>query len=216
LLRVSLLKHITSYLIPVRIWKGSSTENPVLELFLYRGQWQLGTEDAIYSDGDRYRPMIVGFNSIGRRLEEARDVLVLGAGLGSAVAVLKKMGFHPAVTLVDIDDKILDWARTLHSGEGSRLTFICADAQSFVAAADQQYDVVVIDVFKGRNLPAFIDDPSFLKDCRQLIRPAGHLIINYMINDRGKWEGFKEKLSEVFPDNKVLTLNINRVVVATV
>ena len=79
---------LQSLLYPVRIRKSSSTVNPVLELFYFQGRYMLGTPDAVYSDGDRYRPLVAAFTAPGLKphLGNVRNVLVLGTGLASAVS----------------------------------------------------------------------------------------------------------------------------------
>lgn len=206
---------MAGYLLPVKIWKGSSAHNPVLELFYYRGQYQLATEDAIYSDGSRYRPVKIGFRAILNTLPEVRSVLVLGAGLGSAVAVLEKMGYRPDVTLVDIDEVVLGWTRKLYTDD-IRIHCVAGDAYEYISTTTTQFNVVVVDIFKGRNLPGYIDQPAFLEACRKLLTPGGSVIVNYMIPSQETWASFRDVFLTVFPNTRIFPLGINRILVARV
>lgn len=199
----------------MKVWKGSSKFNPVLELFYYRGEWQLGTEDALYSTGTRYRPLIKGLRSIQQYLGQKENALVLGAGLGSGLSILAKMGYYPKFTLVDIDAVVIDLANTLMDERIQfQGTFILADAEAFVAACKEKYDLLIVDVFNSRQVPEFISQTSFLMHCNALLCPNGHIITNYMIDSSVAWEDFLTNFTEVFQHVEVINLGLNRILVA--
>src|ERR1044071_5243470 len=110
---LSLGQKIQGILFPIRIRKSSSALNPVLELYYYQGRYMLATKDAIYSDGEKYRPLVKAFELplLKSALGRVRNVLVLGTGLASAVHILNAKGFRPQFTLVEIDNLVLAWAR---------------------------------------------------------------------------------------------------------
>jgi len=216
LYQVSRLKRILSYIVPVKIWKGSGTHNPVLELFLCRGEWQLSTEDAVYSDGSVYRPLVVAFQEIRDRLPEAREVLVLGAGLGSAVSVLDRLGFRPRITLVDIDRTVIDICSQQIFPDRKELRFYCDDAARFLAGTSGSFDVIIIDVFQGRIVPEFAVRPGFFQHCRSRLSPSGTLVMNYIVNDEAQWKHCLAQFSTVFPEVTVKNLGVNKVLIARV
>lgn len=212
-MQVTRLQRILSYLFPVRIWKGSGTHNEVLELFLSNGEWQLATADAIYSDGTRYRPLVQAFNLLGQRLSSVDRVLLLGSGIGSGVQILKKMGFHPDFVLVDADQRVLELA-SLCLGK-DRTTYVCADAEAFVAQCTNRFDLIIVDVFIGRAVPSFVSEEGFIKKCRSMLHTGGTLVVNYMLNtdgDKLRYQLLKSQLPEV----TVIDIGINKVLVATV
>lgn len=214
-MKISLWKKALSFLTPVRLWKGSSPVNPVLELLLYQGRYQLATLDALYSDGDRYRPLVTGLGAMQRRLKEVGSVLVLGAGVGSAVDVLRRYGAHPMVTLVELDEVVARWGRELLREEDrARVRFVVEDARVFVREDAEQYDLVIIDVFFGREPLPFVSEPDFLRACRQRMKTGGSLLLNYMLNAGSlPWEEVLGCIEAEFRGARVLTLGPNRVVV---
>lgn len=211
------LSVLLSFFHPVRVRKGSSNENPVLELFLYRNRWQLATSDALYSDGHKYRPLVMAYKELAAKLPDARNVLVLGAGLGSAISVMDKLGFHPAFTLVDNDTLVLQWAleKLGEHGEHS-ITPVCDDAQAYMQKNTQQYDLVIIDIFSGRVVPDFVVKPAFLEYCKSAVLPPGNVVLNYIVNHPKEWDELEATFNSVFPVNKVLKNDDNRILVATV
>ena len=198
---------------PIKRYTGAANDR--LILLLYRGQFQLATDDAFYSDGDRYRPAIAAARELRQFLPGAKTALVLGAGLGSVVYVLRKKGCHPTFTLVEKDKVVLQTAMELFSAVSPQPAIepVCADAQAFMAGNTAKYDFLFLDVFNGRVVPPFVTTSEFLAQCRAAIAPGGHLAFNYMINDAREWEKVKLVFTGVFPGYKEIDLGINRVLV---
>ncbi|WP_165836320.1 spermidine synthase [Taibaiella soli] len=210
-----MFQKLLSYVYPVRVESRSSEINPVLDLFMYRGQWQLATSDALYSDGDRYRPLVVAFKKMKRHLPEVKTVLVLGTGLGSAARILHKVGNRALTTLVDIDEEVLQWALELMPEEiACHSRPVCSDAVSFLEENKEVYDLLIVDIFISRVVPDFVITEIFLKKCRQRINTGGHFIMNYIVNDEREWDTLQGRLMNIFPDPEVILNGINRIVVA--
>jgi len=210
------LKQLKSYVWPVRVRSATSAVNPILELYYYRGRWQLVTADALYSDGVKYRPLLVAFKMLKKELPVVEQVLVLGTGLASAVHILHKRHFHPHFTLVELDSVVLKWAlELLPPGSASRVTPICADAFQFLEKKDpKQYNLIIVDVFSGRHVPAFVLHPVFLQLCKERLSPRGLLILNYMVNRPNEEQKAKAALEAAFERVTELRFDINRVYVA--
>ncbi|MET0463385.1 MAG: methyltransferase domain-containing protein [Chitinophagaceae bacterium] len=216
-MKLPFYKRLLSFLYPVCIEQRSSPLHPVLDLYLYRNQWQLGTEDAWYSDGKRYRPLRSAFRKIRHELARVHHVLVLGTGLASAVHILNDMGFHPAYTLVDIDNDILLLAAELMPAHDlTRVELVCLDAQIFMQQNQEQYPLIVCDVFMGRNVPGFVSSAAFLEQCKAGLQPGGHLILNYLEKSKALFEGICHLMDQVFPGYLLIEFGINKIFVVSV
>lgn len=214
--QLPLYKKLISYLVPVLVRKSTTAENPLLELYAYRGRYQLATFDAIYSDGQHYTPLNIAYKQIDNHLPQIKKVLVLGTGLGSAVQIMTKMGYSPDFTLIEYDNTILQWAMELMPEYKGVITPVCADAQQYMAANTQTYDLVVIDIFKSRVVPPFVTSQEFLTQCRNSINPGGHLIMNYIVQQNEEWHPIDAILRSVFPKCYCIDNSINRIIIATV
>lgn len=189
----------------------------MLELCLSNGQFQLATHDALYSDGDRYRPLTIAFNYLGAALYNVKDVLVLGTGLGSAAQILHAKGLKPVYTFVEYDEIILQWAmQTLHADVVAKSKAVCADALLFMNDHQQAHDMLVVDIFNSRVVPVFVTTADFLKKCRQCIKPGGHFVLNYIVLNNTDWDSVSTTIKSVFPNLTILENGINRIIVATV
>lgn len=207
-----LFQQIRSFFHPVRVRRAASAVNPVLELYYYRGRWQLATADALYSDGGEYRPLLTAFKALKHELPAVKTVLVLGTGLGSAVHILHKQDYHPSFTLVELDSVVLQWAlEFLPAGSAERVKPVCADAGQFLEKDTHQYDLIIVDVFSGRHVPAFVLGTEFLQLCRQHLSSSGSLVLNYMINEPQDELKAKAALEAAFKEVKELSFHINRV-----
>jgi spermidine synthase len=216
LVQAPVYKQLLSYLFPVSIRQSSSEQNKLLELSLYRGQYQLSTEDAYYSDGRRYRPLVLAFEQVEDTLPKVQSVLLLGAGIGSAVQILMHKGFHPDYTFVDTDEKILEWATELQSGSGEHIEAVHQDAQLYMATNSKKYDLLIVDIFTDRIVPGFAITETFLKQCRQGINPGGSFIMNYIINSEAEWQVLQHNLQAVFTSPHTHELGTNRIITASV
>jgi len=201
----------------VLIRHAESTANPVIEIYLYRGRWQLATTDALYSDGNKYRPLLVAFKDMKQVLATVKQTLILGAGLGSAVSILNNMGFYPVITLVDIDTVVLQWALEFSDKNSpAKINPVSADAFEFVKNDKSSYDLLVIDIFLGRQVPEFVSSIEFLDLSKNRLRSGGALVLNYIINAEDEWRLMEKNFKQVFPYSKLINLGVNRVFIATV
>jgi len=194
--------------------RRSSAVNPLLDVYLYCGRWQLATADALYSDGDRYRPLRAAFRHIRGGLAAVQDMLLLGTGLGSAVHILHRMGFHPRATLVELDEVVLALAaERMPAGTEGRLTPVCADAAAYMQQQRATYDLVVVDLFIGREVPAFVTGAPFLEQCFRSLRSGGYFVFNYIPESASAYTAVQALLRQRFPGYGLLEFGINKVFV---
>jgi spermidine synthase len=207
---------VLSYFQPVSLRRSASEVSGYLELLLYRNQFRLFTTGAFYSDGDRYFPAVALAEHLREFLPSAKSVLVLGAGLGSIVHVMRARGYDPRYTLVEKDEKVLKWALDILSEvNSSKLEPIREDAESFMAQNERKYDLVFVDVFKGRAVPDFVTAPLVLRQCRDSLSPGGRLVLNYIEVDDYRWEKVRTVIAGVFPGCRTVSKDDNRVLISS-
>ncbi|KAA5536654.1 hypothetical protein F0919_03000 [Taibaiella lutea] len=215
--KISPLKRLISYLIPVTVANSSGSQNRHLEFMLYRNQWQLATEDALYSDGTRYEPFRVAFKHVPKAtLAGIKDCLILGTGLGSIVQILTgKYKSTPNFTLVEYDEIILKWAlESLNAMGIKKLKPHCDDAESFVTKDKGKYDLICVDIFIGREVPVQFTKMDFLVATKRLLKPGGTWIMNYIVNDSKETMQFLGNIKSLFPDVEVIEKNQNMLLIA--
>ncbi len=215
-IRIAFHQKLLSYLQAVSLKRSRSDISGCLELLLYRNQFQLLTDGAFYSDGDRYYPAVAVAKHLREFLPAVKSVLVLGAGLGSIVHVMRARGFDPRFTLVEKDKTVLSWAlETLGEGDALKLELVCRDAECFMAKNARKYDLVFVDVFKGRAVPGFVTTPIFLMQCRDSLSLGGRLALNFIEVDKYEWEKARTILAGVFPECQIVSKDDNRILITS-
>lgn len=108
-----------------------------------------------------------------------RRVLVIGGGDGGVLREVMAHGAVEAVTLVEIDRAVVDFARTHFPGvsagafEDPRLSLVIADGARYVAGTDARYDVIIVDSTDPVGPSAALFTASFYRDCRRCLAPGG-------------------------------------------
>jgi len=203
---VALWKKWLSYLVPITLERTSSAYNPELAVVLDRGRMQLLSGNAIYSWDDLYHNFTIAFGTIDLDEESIEDVLVLGLGLGSVPFILEKIfECRYYYTAVELDEAVADLAtRYTLSRLESPVQIVCADAGAFVGITEEQFDLIVVDIFEDDHTPEAFEEIEFLASCKHLLRPGGLLLYNRLYNNlrtRVATERFFEnRFKAVFPE----------------
>jgi spermidine synthase len=208
---------LQSLFYPVSIRNSPGTGQPAPELFYYHGRYMLATANAVYSDGAYYRPLVAAFTSpvLKPCLAAVQRVLVLGTGLASAVHVLHRYGYHPHFTLVEIDAQALDWAMEFLPAESAgQVVPVCANAAEFIEADKETYDLIIIDIFLGLEVPEFVTQSHFVARCKARLLPQGCVVLNYMVNRQEDTLKAKTLLEAAFQEVTEISFGINKVYIA--
>ncbi|MBA3709247.1 MAG: fused MFS/spermidine synthase [Planctomycetes bacterium] len=121
-------------------------------------------------------------------------VLVVGLGSGAGIAVLAHHFPQVAITVVDIDRKVIDMVRdhfplirwlseqTLADGT-PRLRFEARDARQFIHFYDvgnkPRFDVVILDAYTaGSTIPSHLMTTEFFADCARVLDQDGIVLAN--------------------------------------
>ncbi|MCB0698385.1 MAG: methyltransferase domain-containing protein [Chitinophagales bacterium] len=188
-----------------------------MELFIYQGQYQLATTDALYSDGTRYKPIRIACKYLKDKMSDIKSVLMLGTGLGSGVQILAEYGCNAKYTLVEYDRTVLDWAMELMPGDlAKRITPVCIDAQQFMNENTQKFDLIIVDIFRSRIVPDFVTSRTFLEQCKHAINPNGYWVLNYIEQLNESWDSKSIAIHNVFPTSSQVDHDINKIVIAKV
>lgn len=196
-----------SHIHPVTLEVTTSMQNPELSVVLSRGRIQLLSGHAIYSWDDLYKNFLIAFDRLKIDERPAKDVLLLGLGLGSIPFMLEKV-FHCKYhyTAVEWDETVAHLAAkyTLSRLE-SPIEVITADAEVFVQVTEDQYDIIIIDIFEDEITPPQFCTQAFLEICSDMLRPGGLLLFNRLhgedVSIRQVTERYFERhFKQVFPE----------------
>ncbi|KAI5286817.1 hypothetical protein KEM55_000174 [Ascosphaera atra] len=124
-------------------------------------------------------------NNALKRLDEGKNALVIGLGIGTTPIALAAHGIN--TTVVEIDRAVVDLAKEHFGIPAANLHIAIDDAISFVDDrlqlddVAQKYDYIVHDVFTGGVEPSALFTRSFLLNLRSLLKEDGIIaIVGYM------------------------------------
>jgi spermidine synthase len=216
LLTVTAIQKLLSIFFPIKIDSAKGTSTPEIKLYYFQGRWQLSAATALYSDGPAYQPLQAAFKYLKKEIPNISNMLVLGAGLGSAVEVLAHLKCYPSSTLVEIDPQITHWGEAIlrHPKFQTQPTWICQDVRQYVQMPAQKYDLVVLDIFEDRHVPAFVGTSDFLIACKNMMRQNnGILVFNYIINQSQDWNSLLPLIQSIYTVEHMITIGINRILI---
>ena len=100
-------------------------------------------------------------------------------------------------------------------GNVKRLALVHRDARQYVTEAakrKKQFDLIITDLFFGREIPDFVSSHAFLRQLQQILKKDGALVINYLReSEYGKRsDSFMEMLQTIFAVVQDFSLYHNR------
>jgi spermidine synthase len=179
-MKQSFWRRLKSYITEVNIETVESGYNPYLNVILKRGQYQLLTENAIYSYGELYDNFSKAFKRIDLDKLRIENVLILGFGLGSIPLMLETMfnkKYH--YTAVEIDPEVLRLANKYTVVNlTSSIEFHLSDAYTYAAFSEEKFDMICMDVFLDDMVPTELEQEDFLLHLKKMLAPNGVLLFN--------------------------------------
>lgn len=173
-------KKLLSYITELHLESTSSEHNPHLYVSLRDGRYQLCTANAIYSFEDLYDNFSEAFKMIHLDQIPIQNVLILGFGLASVPIILEQqLGKQYHYTGVEIDEEVIYLAHKYVMDDlTSSFNIICADAHLYTMQCQEQFDLVIMDVFFDDVIPEQFETIDFLEQLKSLIKPKGLLMYN--------------------------------------
>jgi predicted membrane-bound spermidine synthase len=101
--------------------------------------------------------------------------LIIGYGGGALAKVFENRPFQ--VDGVELDQRIIDVAKT-YFGLNPNTKLYRADGRTYISRCEEKYDVIVLDVFKGENLPFNLFTAEAFTQIKRCLKENGILIIN--------------------------------------
>lgn len=178
-----MFKKILSYFYPITIYKETSTISKSIEVTLYNGKMLLNTKNTNYSFGSLQSILKTGLLDIGTtEISRMESVLILGVAGGSVVQTLvTDFSFSKEITGVELDSEIIHIANSYFGlDEISNFKCLIQDAEQFVKTDKNQYDLLIIDIFKDTEMPEFLFQESFISNSKQLLNKNGYILFNTM------------------------------------
>jgi len=164
-----------------------------------------------YPDGSPAFGYVIEAREAYNISKNPKRALVIGVGGGTQVEELKKAFPDMMVDGVEIDRKVIQTGETYFSlKKDNRTDIIIDDGRRFVKTTDRKYDLVVIDVFRGKGIPSHMTTLEFVKELKNVTNPNAVVIINVISTFDGEKSRFLQLIyntySEEFSNVMVMPL----------
>jgi spermidine synthase len=117
---------------------------------------------------------------------EVREALVIGVAAGTDIEEIKRIFPEARATGAEVDAKALELGATYFSfSNDSRTEIVIDDGRRFVARTDREFDLVVIDAFRGHSIPCHLTTADFLTELKGAMAPDGIVVINIISSIEG-------------------------------
>ena len=112
---------------------------------------------------------------------EVHTILVIGVAGGTVIHMLRNHFPNAPMMGIDIDPLMIDIGKKyFHLNTVPLLQLVPIDARKYVKQhATHQYDIIILDVYIGADLPDFLLSEKFHSLLRTLLSNTGSLYINY-------------------------------------
>jgi len=137
-------------------------------------------------------------------LYESPRILMIGIGGGTILLQLNKLfGDKIQIDAVDVNKDIVDMAKKYFLSAVKANIYI-ADGAQYVSGKKNQYDIIILDAFKGSSIPEQFFEQTFIDNVSAALTDNGILAINTDMYDK-HLEPFREKLEKFFKVYKFRT-----------
>ena len=139
------------------------------------------------------------------------SVLVLGLGGGTVAGLVRDFWEDAEITGVDLDPRMVEMGKKYLGLVKFNVDVVIGDAYEFVKKSKIQnpkskYDLVLVDLYIGREFPKKFEKKEFLLSVKKLIREDGRVIFNrlYYGEKRSEAVRFGNKLEKIFKKIEVV------------
>lgn len=137
------------------------------------------------------------------QLPKIADGLILGLGAGTVARLVGQFWPEAKITGIEIDAEIIKLARRyFKTHKIPRLKIVKANALKWLEKAKDAYDLILVDVYLGDEVPQGMENQQFLRRIKMLLNPGGLVIFNRLFYKEKKiqTEKFMKKLVKIFPE----------------
>lgn len=142
------------------------------------------------------------------------DVLVLGLGAGSCLKSLYHHYPHARVTGIELDPLMIKLGKSYFPKMSSPdLNIIIADAGTWLFHSSTQYNLIIVDLYQGKKIPAAVLSPQFLTRLHLKLKPKGIILFNFL--DRSRSHYYSSVLGQEFKHLQPIKTTINQLIAAS-
>lgn len=169
-----------SFIAPIVLYRNITKHNSVIEVREVSGRRRLYIGGYPQSQSSYRRDWRTILRKAGVDRLGQPDILVLGLGGGDVIKLLQKMIGGASITAVELEGAVIEVAKKYFGVlKSPKLKIVLADANKYLENNGVKYDLVVVDLYSGDDVSAFVTTTEFLKHVAKSLNSSGKVIINY-------------------------------------
>jgi spermidine synthase len=142
----------------------------------------------------------------------AKDTLIIGGAAYTYPTHYLNKFKDKNIDVVEIDSKMTELAKEYFNlKENSRLNIYHQDGRGYINKSDKKYDTILVDAFKGYNVPFELTTKEAFTNIKNMLNENGMVIVNVISALDGKDSGLIKAqyatFEEVFADVKLFAVS---------
>ncbi len=128
-------------------------------------------------------------------------VLLLGLGGGDIVKLFGKYQPEAKLTVIEKEEELITIAAQYFGvRESDNTQIVVADANKYVTTNKEKFDLIIVDLYSGDDVPDFVGSQIFLDKLKQTISQRGSAVFNYASHSFRDQDflRFQKKLQQTF------------------
>ncbi|MDE2078768.1 MAG: hypothetical protein KGI73_00070 [Patescibacteria group bacterium] len=114
-----------------------------------------------------------------RGIQSVARVLLIGLGGGGAVGAVARRFPGAEVTAIEHDPTMVDIAKDIKLHKpGAFPNVIVAEAGAAIPKLTERYDLIIVDIFSGKNLAPEVSEDAFWNALKARLAPGGIVSVN--------------------------------------
>ena len=167
----------------------------------WHGEWFLKIPEGEYYSCSYLEDMWRTVLSYEKK-EEFKKILILGSGAGCAADGAMRFWPEAKIDALDYDKTIVDVGKIIYKDSKCKnVNFIISDAESFLKATAERYDLVIVDIFSGNRPVAILKDKQFLSDLKNVLESGGTIVVNVATKFGGDDDEIFKSWFGMFPES---------------
>lgn len=159
-------------------WERRSEKNGLIKVKRRFGVWEV-TVDGIYETA-WYTTLM--WRSAVRRIPKTatvKRILLLGLAGGGSIDLLHRRFPGAHITALEWDPVMIEIMERIRLFPAShRPRIVLGDVRETLPQLTEHFDLILVDLFKGAELPSWLCDEKFLEQLSQRLTPYGYLLLN--------------------------------------
>jgi spermidine synthase len=132
---------------------------------------------------------------------DPKRALVIGVAAGTQVEDLKRTYPNLIVDGVEIDPKVIEVGKEYFNLEDdNRTNIIIDDGRRFVKTTNETYDIILLDVFRGKSIPSHLTSIEFVKELKNTTNPDSVIIANIISSVEGEKSLFLQLIYNTYSE----------------